>query len=70
MYLVEVMLLIDFVVAEGAEVDIAAEEGRSKAAAAAEEDGHSMAVEEDNKDDNKAGVAISAGSGLTDLAGS
>ena len=68
MYLVEIMLLIDFVVAEGAKIDIAAEEGRSKAAAAAKKNSHSITIEEDNKDNNKAGVTVHANSGLTNLA--
>ena len=72
MYLVEVMILIDFVVAEGvkgAEVDTIVEKGRSKATAAAKKNTYNMTVEENNNDDNKAGVTIYADSELTDLAG-
>ena len=71
MYLVEVILLIDFIVAKEmkrSKIDIVAEKGRSKTTAAAEKNIHNMTVEENNNDDNKAGIAIYADSGLIDLA--
>ena len=67
MYLVEIILLIDFIVAKGAEINIATEKDRNKAATTAKKNNYNITIEENNKNNNKTGVAISANSELINL---
>ena len=68
MYLVEVILLINFIVAKGAKVNIITKKDYSKTITTTKENNHSITVKENNKNNNKAGVTISTGSKLTNLA--
>ena len=61
------ILLINFIVVKEAKIDIATEKGRSKAATAAKKNNYSITIEENNKNNNKAGIAVSADSKLTNL---
>ena len=69
-YLVEVILLIDFIVIEKTKIDIATEKDRSIAITATKENNYNITIEENNKNNNKAEIAIYtiyANSRLTNL---
>ena len=61
------ILLIDFIVAEKTKINIAIKKDYNKAATATEKNSYSIAIEENNKNNNKAEIAISADSKLTNL---
>ena len=65
------MLLINLIVTERAKIDIIVKKGRNKIVTAAKKNNYNIAIEENNKNNNKAKVAIYAiyaNSKLTNLA--
>lgn len=69
MYLVEIMLLINinFIVTWGEKVDITTKKDRGKTTITTKENNYSIAIKENNKNNNKMGITISTNSKLTNL---
>ena len=61
------ILLINFIVAKGAEINIIIEKDYSKTAIAAKKNSYNITIKKNNKDNNKTRIIISANSKLTNL---
>ena len=66
-YLIEIILLINFIVAKRIKINIATKKDRSKITITTKKNNYNITIKKNNKNNNKARIAISTNSKLTNL---
>lgn len=67
MYLVEIILLINFIVTKKIKINITTKKDRNKTTTTTKKNNYSITIKENNKDNNKTRVTISIDSELINL---